>query len=476
MLDPVARGKLWQQVIGVIEQYTSDVDHLPVSPRLDPAGLRAMLQPFDFNAPVLPEAAVDFIADGLRRYQVHVSHPRYFGLFNPAPSTMGIAADALVAAFNPQLAAWSHSPLAVEIEQHLIRAFGVRFGYDSDAFDGTFTSGGAEANHTALLMALMHAFPAMDRVGLRSLPGQPVFYASAECHHSLLKAARLCGLGTEALREIPCNDRLQMDGDALLAAIVRDRAAGLLPFMVVATAGTTTAGIIDPLRLLADIAARERIWYHVDAAWGGAAVLVPELRPLLAGIECADSITFDAHKFLSVPMSASMILTRHRDILDRTFRTQTGYMPREAAGMEIIDPYAHSMQWSRRFIGLKLFLTLAVAGWSGYAETLRDQVALGDRLRRQLAASDWEVVNETPLPVVCFRDGRRNSGGSSADPADILQAVLSSGQAWISTARIGSLAVLRACITNYRTGPKDVDALVHVLNRARASGEAEGTF
>ena len=467
ILDPDERGRLWQQVIGAIEQYASDVDQLPVSPRLDPAGLRAMLEPFDFNTPFSPQAAVDFVADGLRRYQVHVAHPRYFGLFNPAPSTMGIAADALVAAFNPQLAAWSHSPLAVEIEGHLVRAFGIRFGYDPEALDGTFTSGGAEANHTALLAALVHVFPAMDRAGVRALPGQPVFYASSESHHSLLKAARLCGLGTDALHEIPVNDRLQMDEEALLAAIARDRAAGLLPFMVVATAGTTAAGVVDPLGSIAGIAARERLWFHVDAAWGGAAALVPEFRPLLAGIERSDSITFDAHKFLSVPMGASMILTRHREVLDRTFRTRTGYMPRDAAGLQVVDPYAHSMQWSRRFIGLKLFLTLAVAGWEGYAQTLRYQVAMGDRLRLQLAASGWVVVNQTPLPVVCFQDGRYDQGGSALYLADIARSALSSGQVWISTAQIGTLSVLRACITNYRTGPEDVDALVRVLNEAR---------
>jgi glutamate/tyrosine decarboxylase-like PLP-dependent enzyme len=475
MLGPEVRDQLWRQVIGVIEQYIAEVDQLPVSPRLDPTGLRAMLEPFDFEIPLSPEAAVDFAADGLRRYQVHVAHPRYFGLFNPAPSTMGIAADALVAAFNPQLAAWSHSPFAVEVEQHLVRAFGTRFGYEPGAVDGTFTSGGAEANHTALLMALMHTFPSMDRAGVRALPGQPVLYASSESHHSLFKAARLCGLGTDALREVPVNNRLQMDEKALCAAIAEDRAAGLLPFMVAATAGTTTAGIIDPLRSLAELAARERLWFHVDAAWGGAGILVPELRPFLDGIERADSITFDAHKFLSVPMSASMVLTRRRDILDRTFRTQTGYMPREAAGMEVVDPYGHSMQWSRRFIGLKLFLTLAVAGWDGYAETLRNQVALGDRLRRKLRASDWEVINETPLPVVCFRSGRRERGESGVEAADILRAVLASGQAWISTAQIGGRAVLRACITNYRTGPEEVDALVQLLDEAREAGGAEGT-
>jgi glutamate/tyrosine decarboxylase-like PLP-dependent enzyme len=472
VMEPEVRNKLWEQVIGVIERYASEVEGLPVSPRLDAVHLRGMLEPFDFRAPLTPQAAVDFVADGLYRFQVHVAHPRYFGLFNPAPSTMGIAADTLVAAFNPQLAAWSHSPFAVEVEQHLIRAFGVRFGYPPEAVDGTFTSGGAEANHTALLAALIDAFPEIDRAGVRSLPGQPVLYASSESHHSFLKAARLCGLGTAALREIPVDRRLRMDVGALRAAIENDRAGGFLPFMIAATAGTTTAGIIDPIESLADLAESERLWLHVDAAWGGAAILVPELRPFLAGIERSDSITLDAHKFLSVPMGGSMLLTRHNDILGLTFRTQTGYMPQEAAGMEVVDPYAHSMQWSRRFIGLKLFLTLAVAGWDGYAETIREQVALGDRLRVKLAASDWEVVNETPLPVVCFRDGRREEAQAGIDPAQVLGIVLSSGQAWISTATIGQQAVLRSCITNCRTGAEDVDALVELLNRARNTVQA----
>src|SRR5262249_2175877 len=162
---------------------------------------------------------------GLTRFLVHTPHPGYYGLFNPAPTTMGIAADALVAAFNPQLAAWNHSPFPVELENHLVRAFGSRFGYDANRCDGVFASRGAEANHPAVLAALTHAFPDFSRAGLRGLPAQPVMYVSSEGHHSLLKAARLCGLGSDACRTIPVDDKLQMDLAALKRQLRTDRDA-----------------------------------------------------------------------------------------------------------------------------------------------------------------------------------------------------------------------------------------------------------
>jgi glutamate/tyrosine decarboxylase-like PLP-dependent enzyme len=260
-----------------------------------------------------------------------------------------------------------------------------------------------------------------------------------------------------------------MDPAALAARIARDRAEGAAPFLVVATAGTTSAGAVDPIEAIADIAAAEGLWCHVDAAWGGAAALVPELRPLLAGAARADSITFDAHKWLSVPMAAGMLLTRHPDILGRTFRVTADYMPRETAELDIVDPYAHSMQWSRRFIGLKVFLALAVAGWEGYEEVLRHQVAMGDELRRALLADGWEVVNRTPLPVVCFVDGR-GPAGRAAHLEALCRHVVGSGRTWISTARIGAerTPALRACITNYRTEAAHVAALVRALGEARA--------
>jgi glutamate/tyrosine decarboxylase-like PLP-dependent enzyme len=381
---------------------------------------------------------------------------------------MGIAADALVAAFNPQIAAWSHNPIAAEIEQHLVRAFGVRFGFEPSRIEGTFTSGGAEANHTALLTALMKAFPEVARRGMMALRSQPVLYVSPEAHHSFLKAARLSGLGMDAVREVRVDDKLRMRPDDLAARIAEDREEGLSPFLVVATVGSTGTGAADPVAELAQVAGEAGgLWLHVDAAWGGAAALVPELQGVLNGVGRADSVTFDAHKFLSVPMGAGMYIGRNPGMLERTFRVSTGYMPKDGAGLSIADPYAHSLQWSRRFIGLKLFLSLAVAGWDGYAEAIRHQTAMGDLLRRRLGEEGWTVVNDTPLPLVCFV-GAGPEGRTPAFVEGVAADVVGSGEAWISTVASREMGpALRACVTNYRTGPEDVEALIGSLGRAR---------
>lgn len=461
-LDPETRERLWRRTGELVESYMAEVARLPVSPKLDPEAIRARLAPYTFEKPVPPEEALAFAAAQLREFQVHLSHPRYFGLFNPQPAAMGIFADTVVAGFNPQMAAWSHSPFACEVENHLVRALGRRFGYDEARTDGVFCAGGAEANHTAVLCALTNEFPYFGERGLRSLAAQPVFYVSTEAHHSFHKAARLCGLGREALREIPVDAKLRMRPDALAGQIAADRAAGFAPFLIVATAGTTNAGAVDPILEIANVAQRERVWFHVDAAWGGAAALAPSVAHLLTGLELADAITFDAHKWLSVPMGAGLYLTRHPSILSRTFATQTAYMPKEAAGLEITDPHLHSMQWSRRFTGLKVFLSLAVAGWSGYREAIEHMIAMGNLLRAELAAGGWRLRNDTELPVVCFDD----PGG--AHPQEIVNRLLESQRAWCSTTLLrGSDLVLRACITNYRTGADDVKALVAALGDAR---------
>ncbi len=473
MLDGKTRAALWPRVFAAIEEFTEQVPALRPSPNVAPKTVRALLEPFRFTEAVEPDEALRFAVEGLRHYQVHTAHPRYFGLFNPAPSTMGIAADALVAAFNTQAGAWHHSAFAVEVERHLVRAFGEKFGFDPAGTEGTFTSGGSEANHTALLVAISQAFPEFAENGARGLPAPPVFYVSTESHHSLLKAARESGLGSAAVREIAVDEALRMNVAALEAQIAADRRAGLAPFLVVATAGTTSAGAIDPLEDIADVVARKKLWLHVDAAWGGAAALVPKLRPLLAGIERADSITFDPHKWLSVPMGAGLYLSRHPGLLERTFSVDTAYVPREPAGLDVADGYLASMQWSRRFIGLKLFLTLAVAGWQGYAEALGHMAAMGDLLRTELDAAGWQVICPTPLPLVCFVDRRHPHGRSSDYLERVRRAVVESGAAWISTTRVGGgTLALRACITNFRTAPEDVRALVAALAAARGESAA----
>jgi glutamate/tyrosine decarboxylase-like PLP-dependent enzyme len=471
-LAPAARAALWPRVFDAIEKYFAEVPSLPVAPEINAAALRAMVGGFDFANPVDPSAALEFALDGLTNYQTQTPHPRYFGLFNPSAATMGVVADALVAAFNTQAGAWHHSAFAVEVEQHLLRAFAARFGFDPARTEGTFTSGGTEANQTALLVAITRAFPNFAAAGARGLAAAPVIYVSAESHHSLHRAARVSGLGSTAVREIPVDEQLRMKVGALEAQIAADRRANLAPFLIVATAGTTSAGAIDPLPAIAGVAAREKLWLHVDAAWGGAAALVPGLRPLLAGIERADSITFDPHKWLSVPMGAGMYLNRHPGLLEKTFSVDAAYVPRSAENL-VADAYTASMQWSRRFIGLKLFLSLAVAGWEGYAAALRHMVEMANLLRSELTAAGWQVMVPTPLPVVCFADGKNPRGRSAEFLEGIARRVVSSGAAWISTTRVGpGTPLLRACITNFRTGPDDIRALVAALDAAREQGAA----
>lgn len=466
-LSDKERADLFKQVEKIIETYRNEVHQLPVQNELTADAASRLLGSFSFDTPVSASEALDFVSHGLSHHRVHSSHPMYFGLFNPAPTTMGILADTLVAAFNPQLATWNHSSFAIAIEQHLIQQFGLRFGYELDAVDGTFTSGGAEANHTALLTALVSRFPDFDRKGVRGIDGQPVFYVSAESHHSFKKAARACGLGTDAIVEVPTTAEFKLDTHALVSKIRQDRQSGLRPFMVVATAGTTNAGIIDPILEIAKIAQSNDLWFHVDAAWGGAAKLVPELSDSLNGISEADSITFDAHKWLSVPMGAGMFITKHKEILGKTFHISTSYMPPRRGNLGEVDPYTRSLQWSRRFIGLKLYLSLAVAGWKGYAEVIRHQTLMGNFLRNRLIENDWKIWNETPLPVLCFTNRRSAAGNSKAYLEAIIEHAIASGNAWISLTQLGNQSVIRACITNFRTSEQDIIALVDALNNAR---------
>lgn len=460
--------ELWQHLARVMEAYVSEVAKIKITPDSNPEEIRSWLAPLTFEQALSPIEAVDFVVAGLRQHQVQVSHPRYFGLFNPPTTSMGVAGDTLAAVFNPQLATWNHSPFAIEVEQHLIRSFGVQFGYSQGQAEGTFTSGGAEANHTALLAALVHKFPKFARLGLRGLDRQPCLYVSSQSHHSLLKAARLCGLGERSVRQIPVDKELKMNVKALIQQIDHDKAQDFDPFLIVATAGTTNAGVIDPIQAIKETAEQNKIWCHVDAAWGGAAMLVEEYRSLFNGIEAADSITFDTHKWLFIPMGAGMFLTRRIGILNQAFQTTAAYMPPDASKIKAVDPYMQSMQWSRRFIGLKVFLSLAVAGWKGYRNEISRQIKLGDLLRQELYASNWKVVNSTDLPLVCFRDGLRPKKKPEALLNFLIKKIVTPGKAWISKTYLAKdFPVLRACVNNYLTEESDILALVEMLNDFR---------
>jgi len=437
----------------------------PVTGLPAPAEVREQLRSrYDFARPVpLEQAAMD-VAGMLRRWSTHVTHPRYFGNFNPSVAVSGIVAETMVAAFNPQLAVWSHAPAAVEIEEHALAFLMRKLGLDPGAGAAHFASGGSEANHTAVLAALTERYPEYGTRGLAALGARPRLYASAEAHESFEKIAHATGIGREAVRRVATDAGGRLSVPALAEAVAADRAAGWEPCIVVATAGSTAVGAVDPLPALADLCARERLWLHADAAWGGSCVMSPRLRPILAGIERADSVTWDAHKWLSVPMGAGMFFAARRRPVAEAFRTRTGYMPESPEGT--VDPYVASLQWSRRFIGLKVFLLLAEEGEEALARRIEHQAAMGDLLRTRLAERGWRIENDTPLPLVCFTwPGWKGSAGRALAAA---ANVVGRGRAWISAVlRPDGARWLRACITSFRTTPEDVAILLDEVDRER---------
>jgi len=430
----------------------------PVAPTIDLDGFRRELGGFDFRAPAPLGQVMGWTVAQLERGVTQMTSPRYFGLFNPAPTFPAQCADRIAAAFNPQLATATTSPAAVEIETHVIQAVARRAGLPPDTA-GHFTSGGAEANYTALICALTRAEPRFAESGSRAFAGAPVFYVSRESHLAWFKIAHQAGIGRDAVRLVATDGSGRLDPQALGQMIEADRAAGMAPVMVAATAGTTNAGMIDPLAPCADIARRFGIWFHADAAWGGALIASDRFRSRLAGIERADSVTIDAHKWFATTMGCGMFFTSDLNILPTVFHAANDYMPSHHTGR---DPYLNSVQWSRRFLGLRLFLSLAAAGWDGYARHVEHAVEMAALLKAELRARGWTIANDSPVAVVCAEPPT----GSSDIPA-IVQRVLASGKAWVSAATFETRPVVRACVTHGETSHEDVSTLVEALEAAR---------
>ncbi len=434
-----------------------------VTPDFDSNSFAVALAGFDFARPVPFDDLLAWTVAQMEHGLVHVTHPRYFGLYNPAPTFPALCADRIAAAFNPQLASHATSPAAVAIEAHVIRAVARRAGLAAEA-GGHFTAGGSEANFTALICALTQAEPGFAGAGSRAFKGPPVFYVSRDSHLAWIKLAHMAGLGRAAARFVPTDGTGRMDPAALREAIETDRRADCVPVMVVATAGTTNAGMIDPLVPCRAIASEVGAWFHVDAAWGGAAIASPRLGFLLAGIEAADSATIDAHKWFATTMGCGMFLTSRPQVLSDAFNVSASFMPSHAL---TLDPYMTTAQWSRRFLGLRLFLSLAAGGWNAYAAHVETSVALAQDLAGCATAGGWKVANESRLAVVCLVPPP-----GSAPVHSIVQRVLKTGAAWVSAAQLEGKDVIRCCVTHGETTPSDIAAVMDLLEDARQSTAA----
>jgi aromatic-L-amino-acid/L-tryptophan decarboxylase len=464
-LDSATRRRLGYHLIDHIDNFFASLPQRPVQL---PEPERTF-GPLNHPLPETGEDA-DKVLDEVFREMVdkgfHVPSANYFGLMNPTPTYTGVMAEALVAALNPQLATVKRSQLASKIEHETVRWIGQRVGWQSQ-FNGTFTTGGNEANFSGLALALAWKFPNAVEDGIAAAGGQPVLYASEEAHHSIDKSAGLLGIGRKALRRIPVDGNVQLDLRVLERTIADDLSHGRKPFCVVATAGTTNSGALDDMVALAYICRRYQLWMHVDGAYGGSAIFSDQYRYLVNGIEQADSITIDPHKWLAVPLAAGVILTRHPEMLERAFAVSAPYMPK-AAEAKGIDNSRISTQWTRRMNSLKLWLTLRVHGRRAYEEHIARQMKLTQGFVAWLnSSSPFELAAPQALPIVVFRlkDRDLSPEQRATAHAAIVQQVTCDGQRWISETRVNGQSVIRMMVISYLTEERHLRDLEEALSR-----------
>src|ERR1041385_3316290 len=411
-----------------------------VTPEATPADLEKL-----FDEP-MPEKGIA-IEEILKRFRddiapnaMGVPSPRYFGQFNPTPLPIGVWADALASMLNQNAGAWRNGPSSAMIEARVIRWLCDLLDYGPQSF-GTLASGGSEANLLALKCARDSVATNIKDRGVRTAPGDLVIYASEQCHYSIDKSADIVGLGRESLRKIPTDDRFHVNLDALREAIARDREAGLVQCRIVGVAGATSTGVIDPLDALAEIARENDCSYHVDAAYGGALAFSSQHKDKLRGIELADSITFDPHKWMFVPFSCGAILVSDGGrVLRDAFDMTPEYLSEDRGGADVeFDFFRYGQMGTRRFNSLKLWMALKFMGRQGYAEVIERQVALteylADRIDKLL---QFERVSPVETAVCCFQFVPPNLVNQSESDRDRLQQRLQQkiergGEAWITT-------------------------------------------
>jgi glutamate/tyrosine decarboxylase-like PLP-dependent enzyme len=378
------------------------------------------------------------------------------GYPNAASLFVSVVGDALAARFDAQCAVWDAAPAAAELERACLAAIAERARWSMGA--STFTTGASESITTALIAAGVRAEPRTVREGVFAFGARPKVYASREVHRSLRKSARIVGWGDGAVVEIDSEPpSYAMSLTALSRAIERDRRAGERPIAVVATIGSTVTGAIDPIESLAELCACEGLALICDGAFGAAAALSEQTRAWVKGIERADAIVWDAHKFPGVSLGTGMLWLREAAWARAAFEVEASYVPARRA-----HPYATTMQWSRRATGLKVWLSLAVEGLDGWARRFESRVALGERLRRAVIERGWTVRNRTPLPVLCMQ----RTDGTMGDRAyaKIARALLNEHGTWVDVAKTSDGAtVLRAAIASERTSERTVDALAQAL-------------
>jgi aromatic-L-amino-acid/L-tryptophan decarboxylase len=450
-LDHSTRRRLSYMLMDKIDEYYSSLSARAVQPPKEQRRFTYTAEPIPEQGED-PEAVFERLLNDLIERGFHISSANYLGLMNPTPTFVSVLAEALVAAINPQLASVERSATASMIEKQTVDWVGRRVGW-TQPFGGVFATGGSEANFTALQLALVKLQPAIIDQGLQSLKSPAVFYASSESHHSLDKAAGMLGLGRQSLRRIGVNDRLQMDLEQLERRILSDLRNNYLPFCVVGTAGTTNAGAIDDLRRMAEISNKYGLWFHVDGAYGAAVIFSDKYKNLVSGIELADSVTIDPHKWLAMPFAAGIFLTTHPKLLSQAYGTAAPYL-QTSEDCRLEDNFQISSQWSRRMNSLKLWATLKVHGRLGYELLIENQMKLASGLARWVNDSElFTLAAPQVLPSIIFRVNLRGVDEAEIAAANraVVEEVNRSGQRWISLTTVAGRSAIRTMVISYLT-------------------------
>jgi aromatic-L-amino-acid/L-tryptophan decarboxylase len=423
------------------------------------------------DAPMPEDEIFEYLHEVVFRWSTFPGHPRFLAYVSGAGTVPGAAADLLASGINMNVGGWVLSPSATEIEMHLCRWFASDVFGLSEGAGGELTSGGAMANFVALKTARDHRAGWDVRTdGVAA--GPPLgLYLSTETHAVSDRAADMLGIGLGNVRHVPVDAGYRMRVDELRASIARDRDEGIRPFAVVGTAGTVATGAIDPLDELAGVCADEGLWFHVDAAYGGPAMLAPDLRPGFAGIERADSIAFDPHKWLYTPLSGGCVLVRDMTHLRESFETYPSYtlQDKETTGHGL-DLGRYGPNFSRGFWALKVWVSLLAHGRDAYAKRISHDAELARYLGAMAEErEDFELCAPVGLSICCFRyvptgvpdvDGREPYLNELN--RRLMTAIQLDGRVFCSNAVLGGRFTLRACVVNFRTEAEDMEAVLEV--------------
>lgn len=476
-MEPDEFRRLGHELVDRIAEHLTELPHKAVTPGESPDQVRAALGA-DRTLPATGEDPGGIVRDAaelLFEHSLYNGHPGFYGYITASPAPLGMLADLLAAAVNPNMGAWKLSPMATEVEAQTVRWIADLVGYPPGG-GGLLVSGGNMANFVGFLAARAHAGARwrIREAGLGAPDSRPLIaYASAEVHTWIDKAADLFGLGTDSVRHVATDSRLRMDPRALAEAVRQDREAGLLPFLVVGTAGSVSTGAVDPLPALARIARDENLWFHVDGAYGGFAAAAPgEVPSDLLALSEADSLAVDPHKWLYAPLEAGCVLVRNEEALRSAFSYVPPYYH---FGVEAINYVDLGMQNSRGFRALKVWMALRQAGREGYRKMISDDIALARRLHRLAEAHPELEALTTELSISTFRYVPPELRGRESEDEvgeylnvlnrEIQERMERAGEAFVSNAVLRGRYVLRACIVNFNTTIAEVEALPDIVAR-----------